>query len=327
MNNPQLLIDAIVQQTMVFIAHLATTGGVRAPLAGLANQIFLDLNEELKKQGVKQKVIADMFGMALRTYHRKSQELRQSRTDEGRTVWEAVFAYLKERGRVPGAEILHRFRNDDLEVVTGILGDLVATGLVYRTGRGNLAVYKIADDDEFDSLDQSRAEANVYLVWLTVYRHGPLTDERVVELTRLKPESCQSALTELIAEGKVRREEHGDEALFHSDKLDVPLGTTQGWEAAVLDHYQAVIGAISNKLTLGPTREGQPDQVGGSTWSLDVWSGHPLEAEAKSTLQRVRGEVEALRARIDAHNAAHPDQTPNHRVVVYVGQDLRSDEL
>src|SRR6187399_639417 len=38
--NAHLLIDAVVQQTMVFIAQLATSGGLRTPVAQVANQVF-----------------------------------------------------------------------------------------------------------------------------------------------------------------------------------------------------------------------------------------------------------------------------------------------
>ena len=41
--NAQLLIDSIVRQTTVLIAQLATSGGVRAPLAHVANQVFLEI--------------------------------------------------------------------------------------------------------------------------------------------------------------------------------------------------------------------------------------------------------------------------------------------
>jgi hypothetical protein len=59
---PQLLVHGIVQQTMVLIAQIATVGGVRAPLARVANQVFLDLTNELAAQGLGRHVIADMFG-------------------------------------------------------------------------------------------------------------------------------------------------------------------------------------------------------------------------------------------------------------------------
>ena len=37
----KLVIDSIVRQTTVLIAQIATTAGVRAPLAHVANQVFL----------------------------------------------------------------------------------------------------------------------------------------------------------------------------------------------------------------------------------------------------------------------------------------------
>jgi hypothetical protein len=41
--NVQLIIDAIVRQTTILIAQVATTSGQRSPLAKVANQVFLDL--------------------------------------------------------------------------------------------------------------------------------------------------------------------------------------------------------------------------------------------------------------------------------------------
>lgn len=69
------LIDAIVQQTTLLIAQLSTAAGIRAPLARLADQVFLELSRELEAQGVTRKVAADMFGLALRSYQKKIQRL------------------------------------------------------------------------------------------------------------------------------------------------------------------------------------------------------------------------------------------------------------
>jgi hypothetical protein len=84
--NLQLLIDSIVRQTTGLIAQLATTGGARAPLVTVANQVFLDLADELAQQGVSRSVSADMFGLALRTYLRKIQRLRESTTEHGKSA-------------------------------------------------------------------------------------------------------------------------------------------------------------------------------------------------------------------------------------------------
>src|SRR5688572_28004473 len=85
-----LLIDSIVRQTTVLIASLATTAGHRSSLAHVANQVLGNLDLELKAQGLGNKVIADMFGMALRTYHDRVARLAESQSEVGRSLWDAV---------------------------------------------------------------------------------------------------------------------------------------------------------------------------------------------------------------------------------------------
>jgi hypothetical protein len=323
-----VLIDAIVQRTMVFIAHLATAGGVRAPLAHVANQVFLELTEELQNQGVKKKVIADMFGMALRTYHRRVRELQSSQTDTGRTLWEVVLEYLREEEPVSTQRIHQRFRYDDPELLSGVLNDLVNSGLAYRSGRGDSAVFRLADESDFDSGEADRGEASTYVVWLAAYRHGPATAQDLSDHARLSLETTERALSGLVRDGRVTLEpaaaEHG--ARYASERFDVPMGTSSGWEAAVLDHFEAMITAISTKLTRGTGRSGAEDTSGGSTWSLDVWPGHPLEQEAKHSLSRLRQQIEDLRARIDAHNRDAHKSPALEQVIVYLGQYVRAGE-
>ncbi|MGC4068284.1 MAG: hypothetical protein QM784_27270 [Polyangiaceae bacterium] len=100
----ELLIQAIVRQTTVLIAQLATSGGARAPLAQVANQVFLDLVTELERQGVSRKVSADMFGLGLRTYQRKIQRLLESGTERGHSLWEVVFDYIGAKKMTSRAE-------------------------------------------------------------------------------------------------------------------------------------------------------------------------------------------------------------------------------
>src|SRR5262245_16711136 len=129
-----LLIDAIVRQTTILIATLATSSGQRAQLARVANLVFADLVRELRDQQVGNKIIADMFGMALRTYHRKTARMRSSRTDRGLSLWEAVLLHIQQHGPLTRAEILQRFRRDDESIVRSVLIDLVEAGLVTRSG-------------------------------------------------------------------------------------------------------------------------------------------------------------------------------------------------
>ena len=90
----EFLIHAIVHQTTILIAQLATLGGARAPLAQVANQVFLDLVRELERQGVSRKVSADMFGLGLRTYRRKIQRMSESSTERGRSLWVPVAIHV-----------------------------------------------------------------------------------------------------------------------------------------------------------------------------------------------------------------------------------------
>src|SRR6185295_13400012 len=107
----KLLIDAIERQTTVLIAQLSTAAGVRAPLAHIADQVFLDLSREIEGQGVSRGVAADMFGLALRSYQKKTQRLAESATDRNRTLWEAVVDFLRD-GSKPRARVFERFQHD-----------------------------------------------------------------------------------------------------------------------------------------------------------------------------------------------------------------------
>jgi hypothetical protein len=317
--NAHILIDAVVQQTVVFIAQLATAGGVRAPLARVADRIFLDLSTELHQQGVSKKVIADMFGMALRTYHRRVQAVRQSQTEKGRSVWDAVFEYIREHGPVTGANVHERFYHDDIDVVSGVLNDLVNSALVYRAGRGDTALYQAAAESDLANVRESGTDAWDWLVWLAVYRNGPATQADIERHSRVPSDACTAALERLEADGRVLANDEGAERTYTSDRIEVPLGQTRGWEAAVLDHFQALVTAVTIKLGGELTEEDAP-VVGGSTWSLDVGPGHPMRDEARETLARVRREVEALRGRIDEYNATMDGTQPRERVVFYTGQ-------
>jgi hypothetical protein len=87
----------------------------------------------------------------------------------------------------------------------------------------------------------------------------------------------------------------------------------------VFDHVQAVVQTVCQRLKYAA--EGvSTTQVGGSTYSFDVWPGHPLEATAKAQLSEIRSKLGALRERIDSHNQNHGLVRDYEQVVTYVGQ-------
>src|SRR5262245_41914435 len=196
--NVQLLIDSVVRQTTVLIAQLATAGGARTPLAHVANQVFFDLAAELEAQGLSRKVTADMFAISLRSYQRKVHRVRESRTEHGRSLWEAVFEHLCQRGLSNRREILERFRRDDAQRVRGILRDLVESGLAFVSGTGDDALYRAARQDEIGQhaqLDQARSSD--VLLWALIYREGPLERAQILDRFAIEGGALDAALTRL----------------------------------------------------------------------------------------------------------------------------------
>lgn len=319
--NARLLIDAIVRQTTVLLAQIATSGGLRAPLSHIANDVFLDLAHELEAQGVSRKVSADMFGMALRAYIRKVQRLEESTTEHGRSLWNAVYEYLRVSGVVTRREVAEHFSGDGEVLVRSMLHDLTESGLVFAIGTGDATAYRAASDEELAKLNAAGGGRIDELLWALIFAQEPLAQDRIEGLGGLPSTEIAAALERLVARGVVTRSVKGAKTTYSSPKLLVPLGASAGWEAAVYDHVQAVVRTITQKLA-GALRADATDTIGGSTYTFEVWAGHPLQHEVLGTLARFRREYDELRARVRAFNDVHASPAVSQRVVVYHGQSV-----
>ena len=326
--NTAVLIDAIVRQTTVLIASLATASGQRTPLSRVADQVFADLVHELSDQGVGHKVIADMFGIALRTYHARVARLAASRTDQGRSLWEAVLSYVEETGPVTRFELLRRFHGEDEATVRGVLRDLVDSELLYQTGRAEQASYRAADVRE--TIGRRRdPETLDRFVQVAIYRHGPVERARLSELVPFGDEALLDAsLARLRAERAIVETAEDGVVKYDSETCIIAFGDPAGWEAAVFDHYQAMVAAFVTKLRLGKRSAALSDQVGGSTFVFDLWRGHPLEPEIRALLRTLRVTAMDLRKRLEEHNKSEalPAEASPLRVVAYVGQSVQEEE-
>lgn len=263
--NTRHLIHAVVRQTTVLIAQLATAGGVRAPLAQIANQVFLDLTSELEAQGVSRKVSADMFGMALRAYQRKIQRLSESATFQGRSLWEAVLDYF-DAGQVwPRGEVLRRFRNDDEVLVRGVLHDLVETGLISCSGSGARAVYRKTTQEERAALAKD-GDGLEEFVWVLVFREGPLTLEQLSKLTGLGTDALSVPLLHLQNQQRISF----TNGQWQAFAFNLPFGTEAGWEAAMFDHYHALVKTLCARMATLGEKATLPAETGGSTFTMAV---------------------------------------------------------
>jgi hypothetical protein len=203
--NVKLLIDGVVRQTTVLIAQLSTAAGVRAPLSHLANQVFLSLATEIESQGVGRKVVADMFGMALRAYQKKVQRLTDSVSVRERTLWEAVLTLVSDEQPVMRSRILERFQHDGERETIAVLTDLVGSGLVYASGRGANSLYRITSEADRQRLaTDADTDSITDMIWGSVYRNPGINPEGVRAQVICSDAQWEIAIECLVRDGRVR---------------------------------------------------------------------------------------------------------------------------
>jgi hypothetical protein len=324
--NAKLLIDAIVRQTTVLIAQLSTAAGVRAPLAQLADQVFLSLAREIEAQGVGRKVVADMFGMALRGYQKKVQRLAESNSQQNKTLFEAVLEYLERNPGSLRSAVLQRFRHDGERETIAVLTDLVNSGLVYNTGMGPGTLYGVTSEAERQRLTrESDLHSLAGMAWGLVYQSPGITRDDLVHLLQTEEARVDEALALLLGEGRVSQ---GSDGKLRAPGFQVARDSTHGWESAVFDHFQAVATAIANKLK-HLSRDGDArDWIGGTTLRFELSPNHPHRAQTLALLGRIRTELDAFWNHVSDYNDAHPvAEDERFNVVFYFGQNVDNVEL
>jgi hypothetical protein len=262
-----------------------------------------------------------MFGLALRSYRRRIQRLGASITDRGRSLWEAMLDYLAKGGVVTRSEVLKRFHRDDPELVKSALHDMCESGLVFRLGAGKDIAYRAATSEELSQLRLHRDGLDE-IVWLVVYREGPLGEEELAQRLPGTRQDLSAVLARLVASERVVKSESGR---YRSQSVVLAASASEGWEAGMLDHFHSVVRTLCARLRAIAEDEPSP-QIGGSTYSLRVWSGHPLEEEVRGMLAAFRRKHSELRQRVQEYNETHPIPERYDEVVVYGGQCILSRE-
>src|SRR5690606_31589231 len=86
------------------------------------------------------------------------------------------------------------------------------------------------------------------LLWAYVYREGPVAAEDVQQFGASEPRRLHQALQRLIDSGRVELRQTSEGPRYAAKTLEVLLDASVGWEAAVYDHYQAVVRTICQRL-------------------------------------------------------------------------------
>jgi hypothetical protein len=310
----QLLIDDIVRQTTLLIAQLSTAAGLRAPLARIADQVFLDLARELEAQGVGQKVAADMFGLALRSYQLKLKRLSESADTAHVSLWQDIHDRLSSASATR-RELQRAFTTSDPKDVAAVLHDMVKSGVAYSSGRGPDSVYGLTSAADRERLSESaRRQVLGEMAWYLVARGVASTRAELVTELRAANGDLDAALEALLDGGQLRR----DGERLVAQRFEVGVGAEQGWETAVCDHFRSVATAIAAKVNRPRSAAG--DRVGGGTLSFLVHDAHPQAADVYALLESTRARAGMLWRQVAAHNEVHPPPEGSDRVTFYFGQ-------
>ena len=109
-----------------------------------------------------------------------------------------------------------------------------------------------------------------------MYRDGPLTSKEVASRAQLDASAIEGSLARLLAAGRIEQLDHDGSTRYKAGALVIPLGAAVGWEAAVFDHFKALVTTVLCRLGENRTAPALADRIGGSTYTIDVWPGHPL---------------------------------------------------
>jgi hypothetical protein len=322
--NPKLLIDAIVRQTTVLIAQLSTAAGIRAPLAHVADQVFIDISRELEAQGLGKRVVADMFGMLLRGYQKKVQRLTESGSVRDKSLWEAVLSFIDQSGGVNRGRILERFKYDEEDAVASVLHDLASSGLVFSTGQGRSTLYRAATEaDRRALLDGGELESLLPMVWVTIFHQPGISGAQLARQLSSDAVQIERAVLALRDEGRVSAEDWAALQGLRAEVIVVPVGAETGWEAAVFDHYQAVATAIVAKVRKRALRSEQSDAIGGATLRFEISKQHPYAGEVYALLLTTRTRVGELWEKVKQYNERHPlEDGEKISACFYFGQSI-----
>jgi hypothetical protein len=190
-------------------------------------------------------------------------------------------------------------------------------------GSGSRVAYRAASDEELGQLARSGANEGLEeLAWALILHEGPLDDAELLRRVARPPGELDMILQSLLADGRVERQADG--RLVARDLL-IPLAAPAGWEAAVFDHFQAVVQTIAQRIERNTVDPAAP--VGGSTYRFDIWSGHPLERQVQSQLSELRERLSELRAEVSEHNARVGLPAQYRQVALYLGQCQLDREL
>jgi len=329
-----VLIDAVVRQMMELVAEIAVAEGKRAPLSDITSNAYLDLCRALSAKGLSSKVIADMFGITVRAHNQKKKRLADGIRQTQKTLWQRIAAALQQHRSLSKKDLLATYPSVESDIISGILYDLVESGLATREGKGLLAIYSWQHGEADPKKDA--AEHLTSFIWVVIHRLGPISRSSLATaLPSVSLGDIEKTIDRLCLEERIQVETTDIEPIYSSHQCILAKGEASGWEAPAYDHFQAVMTVLKNRLNRDIIPKPLQLYTGGSTYYFDVDDTHPLLDDVLGLLERIRRDVSALRKAVDARNieqqvnmaSTDADNAPatksnELRSVFYLGQSV-----
>lgn len=206
-----------------------------------------------------------------------------------------------------------------------VLHDLCASQLLFAAGTGQRTTFRTSTDEEIAAIQRRHGEdGSDELLLALMYREGPLAASAIADRAQCDQASLDATLTRLLESGRIGSYQRDGTTVFRAGALVIPIGAPAGWEAAVFDHYKALVRTILGRLD--QERTAHDDRVGGSTYTIDVWDAHPLKDEVYQTLGRMRQALSDLRERVQQVSDTMKPPDLYSRVVIYAGQTVIEEE-
>jgi len=331
----ELLIDGVARQSVRLIAHIATFAG-RSRLSGLTEQMFGWMVTALREEcDLNHGVIQSMLALPRSTYFDRLS--RRSESGHGVNLWLAILLQFQRRAPAPLsveelAQILPRVDEHSLR---GILADLQKQELIACAtgGASNLAWerFAIVDAERVKTVIDCALEDISSMLLVAVYQNGPIGVSALAERLGLAVAEIEDGLLDLNDRGLIDVDRSNGAERWDCKGLDIAFENVEAWHAAVYDHVHAVVNAVIGKLRSEKTQACMEDEVGGSTFSYEVWPGHPHEKRVGALFKKVRAEgnqlLEELRVFEQSEAAkAKPPAAQRRKVVFYCGQAVHHQD-
>jgi hypothetical protein len=161
------------------------------------------------------------------------------------------------------------------------------------------------------------------LVLAIAYRLGPSTRADLCAATGYPLDTLQGVLDRLVRAERMEL----DGNRYTARNLVIPFGSSIGWEAGVFDHVRAMVQTICDRARAVDPVPGAYQCVGGSTYTCEIWSGHPLEDLVKGQLEAIRLDCHEMRKQVADYNKKHGLKPRHQQVITYVGQCVLERDL